>query len=57
MTQKDIEKLQMYQAGHIPWESSEQKDYLRLSKGRRKPTASEIQKSPSRVGKILTHAE
>ena len=33
------EKRIKYQSGHMPWQTSFKKDYLRLSKGRRKGTA------------------
>jgi hypothetical protein len=41
MTKQAYEKTQK-ELGHQPWQSSKKMHYLRLSKGRRKPTGQEI---------------
>jgi len=42
MTKRAYEKTQKKEVGHQPWQSSKKMHYLRLSKGRRKPTGQEI---------------
>lgn len=43
ISMKEFEKIEKKRtSGHMPWQSSKQMHYLRLSKGRRKPTGQEI---------------